>query len=387
MKRATTTLVIILLVMAGCGENKQPTDDVITVDVTKSYSQKKELILQDFMDVEYIALETNSDFLHQGFVQDIGKEFILVRNRANDGDIFVYDRNGKALRKINRKGGGPEEYTNIYNITLDEDNNEMFVNDISAKKIFVYDLYGNFKRSFKHKEGTGSLFYTDIFNYDRDNLICYDEYNEEIAFLLVSKQDGSITKEIEVPFKEKKQLIARRIDGEMTYSVSPGPSRRITPNNGNWILSEFSSDTIYTFLPDYSLRPFIVRTPSIQSMDPEVMIRLRLMSDRYYFMEAVENKYNFDTNTGFSTTYIMYDNHEKVFGGYTAYNGDYSTKKEIYMSSLRPVNHEIESWQYIEAHQLVESYEKDELKGRLKEIAANLDEEDNPVIMLVKHKK
>ena len=58
--------------------------------MTKSYP-KKELILQDFMDVEYIALETNKEFLNQGFVQDIGKKTILVRNRIADGDIFVYD--------------------------------------------------------------------------------------------------------------------------------------------------------------------------------------------------------------------------------------------------------------------------------------------------------
>jgi hypothetical protein len=58
------------------------------------------------------------------------------------------------------------------------------------------------------------------------------------------------------------------------------------------------------------------------------------------------------------------------------------------MSLTRPVNHEIESWYPLEAHQLVESYEKGELKdGKLKEIAATLDEESNPVIMLIKHKK
>ena len=227
MKRIITITAIILIVMAGCERGKQATDNLITVDVTKSYSSKKELILQDFMDVEYIALETNDEFLNQGFVQDIGKEIILVKNRTSDGDIFVYDRTGKSLRKINRKGQGGEEYTNIFNITLDEENKEMFVNDISKRKFFVYDLYGNYKRSLNHKEGTGSLFYTEVFNYDRENLICYDSYNEEIAFVLVSKQDGSITKEIKIPFKEKKQLMAMRTDGENTYSVSPGPFRPI----------------------------------------------------------------------------------------------------------------------------------------------------------------
>ena len=36
---------------------------------------------------------------------------------------------------------------------------------------------------------------------------------------------------------------------------------------------------------------------------------------------------------------------------------------------------------------LVEAYEKGQLKGKLKEIAANLDEESNPVVMLLKKKK
>ena len=387
MKRVYTILAIILLVIvAGCGEHKQAINDgLITLDVTNSFSQKKELILQDFMDVEYIALETNKEFVNHGWVQDIGKELIIVKNRTRDGNIFVYDRTGKALRKINRMGQGGEEYINLFHITLDEDNGEMFVNDISTKKIYVYDLFGNFKRSFSHKTGSGSMFYTEVYNYDNDNLICYDSYNEEIVFILVSKQDGSITKEIKVPFKEKKQLMVMNVD--KTLAAGSGPFRPIIPHKGNLILSEFSSDTIYTLLPDHSLRPFMVRTPSIQSMDPEVMVKIRLMSDRYYFMETVENKYNFDTNAGFDAKYLIYDTQEKAFGGYIAYNGDYSTKKEIYMSSFRPVNHEIDLCLSIDAHLLVESYKNGELKdGKLKEIAAELDEEDNPVIMLVKHK-
>ena len=123
--------------------------DLITIDVQKNYSSKKEVSIQDFMDVEYIVLETNDDFPNQGVVLDIGKEIILVKNRIRDGDIFIYDRYGKALRKINRLGQGYEEYTSIHGISLDENNGEMFVNDILKRKIFVYDLYGKFKRSFK----------------------------------------------------------------------------------------------------------------------------------------------------------------------------------------------------------------------------------------------
>lgn len=37
---------------------------------------KKDLILQDFMDVEYIPLETNDEFINQGFVRATGKDII-----------------------------------------------------------------------------------------------------------------------------------------------------------------------------------------------------------------------------------------------------------------------------------------------------------------------
>ena len=49
MKQTKTILAVILLVvLAGCGENKQSNNDLIIVDVSKSYP-KKELILQDFL--------------------------------------------------------------------------------------------------------------------------------------------------------------------------------------------------------------------------------------------------------------------------------------------------------------------------------------------------
>ena len=84
-------------------------------------------------------------------------------------------------------------------------------------------------------------------------------------------------------------------------------------------------------------------------------------------------------------TYYM-TNKKRLFFEYIVYNNDYSEKRAVNMKSL-PVDDKIASWQSIEASQLIEDYEKGKLKGRLKEIAASLDEESNPVIMLIKHKK
>lgn len=390
MKNLIFILIIFQAILLSCVEVKQPVDNVVTVDVTKNNFPKKELIIQDFMNVEYIPLETTDEFINQGFVQEIGKEIILVINRTDDGNIYVYDRTGKALRKINRKGQGGEEYTYITKIILDEDNNEILVHDHHIKKIYVYDLYGNFKRSFSYRENTKGWPYTDMRNYNKTNLICFDEYNDKgRAFVLISKLDGSITKKIDIPVKVLKFLMKLQFDeaNNRVNGMAPDPYNTILPFNGGKILLDVFSDTIYTFMPNKTLRPFIVRTPSVKSMDPEVVLILRLLSDRYYFMETVKNEFNFESNTGFSKTYLMYDNQERSLFRYTVYNGDFTIKKEMYMSLLRPANDNNESWQRLDAPQLVEAFQVGALKGRLKEIASTLNEESNPVIMLIKPKK
>ena len=386
MKKTNLFLIIIpVTIMIGCGGNKQSESDLIKVDVTASYP-KKELILQDFADVEYIPLETTDSFITQGFVRDIGEKILLVTNRKNDGDIFIYDRTGKALRKINRKGQGGEEYLQTTQVILDETNSEMFVVAYSARKISVYDLYGNFKRSFNN---TDSCYYTYVYNYDRENLICYKNYSSSNkgrpCFLIISKRDGSITREINIPFKEiKTQVITKEINGKIA-TVSP-LFNQIIPYKNQYILMEASSDTVYNYLPDGTISPFIVRTPSVNSMDPEVLLDLSVLTDRYYFMQTLKKEFDFQAMNGFPTIDLVYDKQNNAVFKYTVYNDDYSNKKQVDLSSPS-LNQEIASCQSLESDKLVEDYKNGELKGKLKEIASKLKEDDNPVIMLIKQKK
>ena len=385
MKWIITIPAILLFALAGCGKDKQSTNELITVDVTASYP-KKELILQDFMDVEYIPLETKDDFICQGLVLAIGKDIILARNRIRDGDIFIYDRKtGKGLKKINREGQGGEEYTFIQRIVLDEKQNEIFVLDHFSRKISVYDLDGNFKRSLKRDD---ELYFFHLYNFNQTSLITNNYWvTDKPAFTIISKQDGT-TKQIQIPFKEKISMAVNYSDKakDIYYNVIPDNYNPIIPYFDCWVLVEQSSDTVYKYQSDHKMIPIIARTPSVQSMNPEVFVFLGILTNRYYFMETVKKEYNFETHEGFPTTDLLYDKQEKAIFEYIVYNNDYSEKRAVNMKSL-PVDDKIASWQSIEASQLIEDYEKGKLKGRLKEIAASLDEESNPVIMLIKHKK
>lgn len=70
-------------------------------------------------------------------MEAVSEKYIIVTNFYDDGNIFVYDQNGKAIRKINRKGQGGEEYVSMRSVSLDEENEEIFVNDFHAKKIVL----------------------------------------------------------------------------------------------------------------------------------------------------------------------------------------------------------------------------------------------------------
>jgi hypothetical protein len=388
MKKATTIPIMTLFIMAGCGGgSKQATGDLITVDVTANYP-KKELILQDFMDVEYIPLETNDAFICQGLVLDISKTKIIVRNHPGDGNVFIFDRNGKALKKINRKGQGAEEYTVYMKIAFDEDKAELFVNDRPRNRIVVYDLEGNFKRNLKQDD---KINFTYICNFDRENLIGYNSGNDiedMLSFIVISKQDGSVTKEIQTPFSEKINMEVEFEMNNATYYTAPSTYNPILPYAGNWIFTDQSSDTVYRYQPDHTISPVIARTLPVQSMNPVVFLFPSLFTGRYYFMDAVKKEVDTSKEEWFPTTNLLYDKQENALFRYTVYNADYIDNRPVKIDTSVPVvNEEIASWINLEAPQLIEDYGKGKLTGKLKEIAAGLDEESNPVIMLIKHKK
>lgn len=402
MKRINLILIILLItILTGCESKNSSTKEFITVDVTANYPQK-EFILQDLFDVEYVPLETTDEFVTTGNLQAIDKEIMLVKDmgRIQSGNIHITDRNGNFLRTINRLGQGAEEYTYLRLVVYDKENQEMYVNDIMANKVLVYDLNGNFKRSFK---AVPNIVYQWMGNFDRNYLICYseagfdsdgniiEEGSKNSGFMLVSKQDGSIQK-ISIPYEEliPKYFILDTPQGKRLASFYNEP---VIPYQDSWLLTEISADTIYRYSQDHTKKPFIVRTPSVHSMNPEILLFPGVITDRYYFMQTVKRVYDFEKHKGFPTTELVYDKQENAIYRYIIYNSDFMEKKPLNLVSEIPIvliilnNDEIAYTTRLEAPDLIDAYERGKLKGKLKEIAAGLTEESNPVMMIVKYKK
>ena len=387
MKGLNTIFAFTLLVMAGCGERGKPAGDFITVDVTKSYP-KKELILQDFMDVEYILLQSPGVSLYQDKIHDIGEDILLVQNK---NDLLFFDRTGLIFRKISLRDADFEDYNNIVGITLDEDNDEMFVNYIKIKKIKVYDLFGNYKRTLHNYIG---ISYINIYNFNKDNLICEVDFfrfdGDTVvtpSFIVISKKDGSCIKDIHFPHKQSNTI---SMSSKTPKGVPVGAEVDLFPitrYHDSWILGQISSDTVYRLLSDYSMVPFIARTPSVQAMNPEVYFVTTIFTDRYFFMETIKKEYSFETWQGFPTISLVYDRQNKTIYECSLSNSDRSGISMAGLSFIDTLNADISFWSLLKPYELIDDFKKGNLKGKLKEIAALLTEDSNPVIMIVKHKK
>ena len=388
---------LVASLLFGCGDGKQKeSDGLIRVDVSKSYP-KKELILQDLFDIEYVPLETTDEMLTEGHIQYIGDNYMIFKNLGRmAGEIFIFDRQGKAVRKINRLGQSGEEYLNILGVDYDEQADELFVNSHYSDKVFVYDSEGNYKRSFDYLDGT---LYAPIKILDEERLIAYDDYFEydkvpekRDCYLILSREDGRLLEKIHIPYEEKKSLIIMRRDlnGKLTGNWGIR-NTLMPPYQDGWLLIEPSADTIYTYSASRGLMPLIVRTPPVNEMDPEVFLFPTIFTDRYVFMQAVERSFNFGVDKDVPRTNLIYDKTEQ-----TAYEGEVINRDFEGM----PVNlwfahrvimefndDEIAFATRLEAPDLVEALNDGKLRGPLKEIASDLDEEDNPVILIAKYKK
>ena len=95
---------------------------------------------------QVIRLENSEDALTAAG-QDthiaVSDHYILVNSFRAGSSCKLYNRNGDFIRKISSQGQGPDEYNlSIYDQYLDENNNKIYLMEIRASKILVFDLDG-----------------------------------------------------------------------------------------------------------------------------------------------------------------------------------------------------------------------------------------------------
>jgi hypothetical protein len=375
-------LLSILFSFFACNKGKKQID-IITVDVNKQYPEKEAIPIQNIADVKYIPLETNNAFLcgENGGVMYMDNDFILFNNGSN-GDVLVFNGSGTSINKFNRKGQGPEEYIELINTVFDKEKKEIYVHDYSDR-ILIYDLSGQFKRKLSLLfENKGNKRYNEIFNYDKEHLLYYIEIQEDMplaCFMLISKQTGNVIKENAIRFNELQHIHWENNGIEDFFS-----SLKVAFKQEDYFcLNMLTNDTLYKLTSDFAIEPIIARSPSFQKMASTWGI-IDAETPNYRFMTLAK-----DGKSNFSTTSLFFDKRTGEISKQNFYNADDLSRNKITFGENAKGIRTIDNNQYclsIPAYLLTEMYENGKLTGKLKEIASNIGEDDNPLLMVVKFK-
>lgn len=159
--------------------------DTLSVDDTIYFSQV-------FDDYEIIPLETNENCII-GEVTSIRfcNDYIVILDRTISKSVFVFDLNGKFIRKIGAVGKGPGEYLIPKSISTNDKTKEIFVYDGSGNRVNIYSLSGVFKKSLrldqqgldrKSIEVYDNVIYTNsTLNPNVDNVVYGVDYNGKLV--------------------------------------------------------------------------------------------------------------------------------------------------------------------------------------------------------------
>ena len=134
-------LILSIFLLFSCGSNqlsKSNEGERLDFKNTISESMKLSLIVDS---VELVPLETKDDFLISGITKmryADGKFFILDRNQKS---IFVFDKKGKPVFKINNYGKGPNEYLNIRGFDINEKTKQLVFKTF-PNRLYYYDFDG-----------------------------------------------------------------------------------------------------------------------------------------------------------------------------------------------------------------------------------------------------
>lgn len=92
--------------------------------------------------IEYIELETNDDCLIKKINDMAVSENRLFIFDEPQQTIWIFDRKGRYLNKIYKKGNGPGEYSQMYQFEYDPKNNQIVVLSSYQQKLLFYTLEG-----------------------------------------------------------------------------------------------------------------------------------------------------------------------------------------------------------------------------------------------------
>lgn len=232
-------------------QNTQPEQTWYEGEKPFIFNEKEEypetnIKLSELATLSYIPLGTDDKTIIMQRGACTGNEYIMTSDRIymheEQAEIYIFKTDGTPIKKINHKGGGPEEYSSISSFAIDTLQNELFVQDAHRKQTLVYDLDGNFKRKLPNLA-------KEIVLLNDSLLLNFFQYNPRgPRYSVVRKSDGSNVLNLHIRFNVN---LPHDSWGRLAYgSLIKSPNGAFLSNLGN--------DTIFEIRKDLNVTPRII---------------------------------------------------------------------------------------------------------------------------------
>ena len=393
-------LLILTIIVAGCSSNNQSsesTEGLPVIDLRKNYPEK-EIILTDIAKVTYVHLSTEKDeYLYTGTIDYVSENTIVVGD-GSSGSILFFTKDGAPKSRFNHYGAGPQEYStggwsfykSVLDILYDEKEDEvyLFCGSFFNQIIQVYSSSGKYLRTVNCPPIL-EYFYTCRFDiFDNQSFIM----NSVDSFFLFSKATGEVLENVKIPNSEVNSITSVNAflpDGK-PWSMAPRGWRMAKSTDGfNLFLPGI--DTVYYFDKNKKLTPVLCTTPLARDLEPRIFLDNFLNAGNYQFMRIYTMHYsnyreNYPERPYPDRHYVRDKKTGEVFRQKIVLP-DYKGK-EFFISAY-PLTVFQENIMHFELDlmELKDAYRENRLSGKLKELVATLNEdEDNNVFMFVEFK-
>ena len=199
MKKIKWTVVAVFALIAAfsCQSGKQSGSPVQNVVLDLNLDQK--LFLSEIADsIEIIPLEqTDESDIRLVWRLVPYKDRYYFFNGISGCNLLVFDRQGNFLYRLDKRGQGPGEYTELNDIAIDKKRDELLL--LTAQHgIYRYDLDGNFIDRIRISpsygvylvaDSMGSIYQTVYSNVNNPNTLVYITETDSSYFAPVSKDD------------------------------------------------------------------------------------------------------------------------------------------------------------------------------------------------------
>jgi hypothetical protein len=234
-KNMTRTLFVIFsgaILLSACHRNRPATG--LTVLHPPLQTTEHLLHLSDIADsLSYIKLATDTSNLI-GVIDKIIplKDRILIVDKDITQTIYIFDKSGKFIRKINKKGRGPGEYLSLNDVAVDVSNKRLIVHDDMAQKISIFTYEGEFIEKIRLDFITTSIAYLG-----NNRLACYCDYINNPNYSIRSKSPNLILFDLQTRKTQSKLFFNSTINRLGITGLI------------NNLSSTYSNDTVHLIMP------------------------------------------------------------------------------------------------------------------------------------------